>query len=228
MALYKSTYHHKIYRDFHAIEASAYRQIIRFFEEHEARIKELDFEEYFEMLTTYVGALFETGAYRNFLLMVDVLIEITIEQNILTYKGEDLYQNLLFRKAAALYNLMQYDRADYILRELIKMDPCHGDSVRLLKKCLRRKQPRFVHRARATAILLFLFSALVISLEVLLIRPFYLQYTGAFETFRNLLFLLGCGILIGSDLIHRWRVEKEVNDYSSAVRKSKSIFSDPD
>ncbi len=227
MSLFKPTYQPKVYREFQAIEPSAYRQIIRFYEDHEEDIKRLDFDEFFELLIAYVGALFETGAYRKYLLMVDAAIECTIEQNVLTYQGKDLYFSLLFRKAASLYNLMEYDRSDYILRELVKMNPDEADTVRFLKKCLRKKQPGYIHQIRAGAILFFLVSALVVSLEVLFVRPFYAAQAEAVEMVRNGLFLGGLLCLLGGDLWHRWRVEREVNDFVSSVRQHKYFHRPP-
>ena len=44
MPYYQSTYHSKLYRDFKAINPSAYRDIVRFFEEKEDNIRKLDEE----------------------------------------------------------------------------------------------------------------------------------------------------------------------------------------
>ena len=118
MPLYQSTYHSRIFRDFKEIDAANHRRIIRFYEDKEEDIQRLDFEEYFQLIVAYVNALFEVGAYQKHLLMVDVVIEMTIVHNVERYKGEDIYEKMLFRKAASLYNIMEYAKAEYILREL--------------------------------------------------------------------------------------------------------------
>ena len=46
---------------------------------------------------------------------------------------------MLFRKAASLYNIMEYGKAEYILRELIKIDPYCEDFILFLRKCLGKK-----------------------------------------------------------------------------------------
>ncbi len=89
--MYKPTYYSKIYRTFLSLDEMAFQELIHFFEENEKEIRELDFEEYFEVLAAYVTALFEVGAYREHLLMVDVVIETSIINNIVEYKGEDLF-----------------------------------------------------------------------------------------------------------------------------------------
>lgn len=221
MPYFQSTYHSKIYRDFKEIDAANYRRIIRFYEEKEDEARRLDFEEYFELLVAYVNALFEVGAYQKHLLMVDVAIEMAIAQNIEWYKGEDIFQKMLFRKAASLYNLMEYGKAEYILRELVRIDPYSEDAILFLRKCLRKKEPAFLNRAKAFSIFLFLVSAFVISIEVLLIRPFYKAQIEGVEASRNVVFLLGCTVLLGGLLLHRWRVYRRVCSFVERSRNSK-------
>ncbi len=221
MSYFQSTYHSKIYRDFKEIETTAYRQIIHFYEEKEEAIRQLDFEEYFDLLVYYVDSLFETGSYQKHLLMVDVVIENSIEHNIQFRSGEDVFQRMLFRKAASLYHMTEFNRADYILRELIKIDPYYQDAVLFLKKCLRKKEPDLVNHFRAAGIFLFLLTAFIICLEVLFVRPFYHMHADLVETSRISTLLLGCTAIVGGHLIHRWRIEREVNDFTSEIRQKK-------
>ncbi len=115
----KSTYHSQIYRDFRDIEPTEYRAITRFYEDHVDAIHQLDFEEYFELLVAYTDALFEIGVYERHLLIVDEVIETTILKNIKFFEQEDIYYRMLFRKAASLFNLLEFEKAAHILRELI-------------------------------------------------------------------------------------------------------------
>ena len=221
MPYLQSTYHSKLYRDFQEIDRTAYRQVIRFYEEKEDEIAQLEFTENFELLNCYVNSLFEIGAYRRHLLMVDLVIELSIQKNVQFFRGEDVFHNMLFKKAASLYNMLEYDQADYILRELIKIDPYDQDVILFLKKCLRKKHPGLVRSTRAASIFFFLMTAMVICLEVLFIRPFYKMHVYLIETTRTTVFGLGVAILIGGDLIHRWQVEKEVNTFVSSVKERK-------
>ena len=221
MPHFKSTYHSKIYRDFRGIGDSEYRAVIRFYEEKETDIKHLEFEEYFELLVAYTNALFEIGSYQKHLLMVDHVIESSIQQNIKTYKGEDIFYNMLFKKAASLFNNLDYNKADYILRELIKINPEDNYTAMFLKKCLRKKHPAFVRNSRAAGIFLFLLTALIICIEVLFVRPFYGMHANLIETSRLTIFFMGFAMLIGGEFYHRWLVEKEVNAYMAEIRNQK-------
>ena len=78
----QSTYHSKEYRDFRAIEPGDWRGVVRFYEKNEAAIRGLDFEEYFELLLAYTDALSEIGAWQKHLLMADVVIEISVMENL--------------------------------------------------------------------------------------------------------------------------------------------------
>lgn len=223
MSFFKPTYHSKLFRDFKGIEPNDYREIIRFFEDKENEIRRLDFEEYFELLVAYVDSLFEIGAYGKHLLMVDLVIEQAIDHNLRRPGEADLFQRMLFKKAASLYNTLELDKADYILRELVRIDPNDRLSVLFLKKCLRRQRPKLISNTRATAIFLFLLCAFVICLEVLIVRPFYSMHTGLIETSRNSIFILGVGFLIGGDLLHRWLVDREINRFVAGVRRQKQV-----
>ena len=223
MPFYQSTYHSKVFRDFREIDATNYRRIIHFYENKEDIIRGLDFDEYFEMLVAYVNSLFEVGFHQKHLLMVDVAIEEVIMQNVESPPGESLYETLLFRKAASHFQCIQYEQCHYVLLQLIRIDPFNTDAISFLKKCLRRMEPTFLERAKATAIFLFLLAALVIAIEVLLVRPFYEMHAGLVERSRNFIFGIGCLSLVGGQILHRFRVEQRVERLVQQIRRKKSL-----
>ena len=217
----KSTYHSKVYLAFIEIESNDFQQIMRYYEENEEEIRALEFDEFFELLVAYVNALFESGHYEKHLVSVDVVIENSILRNIQYFKGEDIYRKMLFKKAASLYNLHQYDKADYVLRELIKIDPFEKDSIQFLKKCLRKGKSGLIRVTRAAAIFFFLLTAAIIAFEILSVRPFHNTYTRYVEAGRIGTFIFGLLVLLGGQLVHRWRIEKEVNDFAESIKKQK-------
>lgn len=216
-----STYHSRVYRDFKAIDANAYRDIIRFYEEREGAILRLDMEEGFEIMTAYTHALFELGDYRKYLLMVDPVVETSIHHNIHEFEGKDIFRFLLFRKAAALFQEQDYDKADYILRELLRIDPNDGDAVTFLMKCQRRRYPALIRYTKAGSVFLFLTAAAVTGVEVLAVRPFFPGYTDLFEWTRIGLFVVGCLTLAGGDLIHRLLANYQVRQFLTEVKRNK-------
>lgn len=221
MAYLQPTYHSKLYRDFKSIDGASYRDIIHFFERKEEDIRQLDFEEYFELLYIYVNSLFEVGAYQKHLVMADEVIEAAICHNIQWYKNEDIFQKALFRKAASLYNSSEFGHAEYILRELIRIDPEYRDAVSFLKKCIRAGNIRSLQVFRAAGVFLFLVSAAVICAEVLLVRPFYTLHAPAVELLRNALFGAGCGSLVAGELWRRWKAHRAAEFFVEENRRQK-------
>ena len=196
MDFFNPTYYTQTYRKFKAINPTNYRAIVRFYEKEEEKILRLDFDEFFELLVAYVDALFEIGAYRKHLLLVDVVIEKTISNNITEYKKEKIFNKMLFRKAASLYNTHQYEKATYILSELIKINPADNTPALFYKKCRLKARPALLNKARATSVFLLFLTALIISIEVLFVRPFYSMHISLVMAVRNSLFILGCLTII--------------------------------
>ncbi len=217
----KPTYHSKLFSDFLEIESNDFHEIIRFYEEQELQISKLEFNEFFELLVAYVNALFETGAYQKHLQRVDTVIENSILRNIKYFKGEDIYRRMLFKKAASFYNLQEYEKADYILRELIKIDPFEKDPITFLKKCLRKNKSMLLRTTNAVSIFLLLITAVIIAIEVLAVRPFYPDYANLMEYSRTGLFISACLILIGGNIFHRVRIEKEVRTFVDFLKQQK-------
>ena len=215
----QSKYRSKIYRDFRAIEATEWRAIVRYYESCEKEIRELEFDEYFEIMDAYTNALFEVGSYQKHLLMADAVIEASVMNNIKFLNGEDVFHRTLFKKAASCFHLHDLEQCDYILREILRIDPRDAHAAMFLKKCLRQMRPALVRQSRAAAVFLFLLSALVICLEILIVRPFYPMYDQLVEASRNTIFLLGFAVLAGGDLLHRWRTNREVDGFVEGLRR---------
>jgi hypothetical protein len=191
--------HSRIYRDFVALSPGDYHRVIRFFEDQEDAIRNLDFAEYFELLITYTDALFEVGAYRQHLAVVDEAIEASINDLVMQDQGRPVFRRMLFRKAASLYHGYAFAEAEYIICELIRIEPEDEDAIRFLRRTRRRQQGHLTRHSRAAAILLFGLSALVIGIEVLLIRPFFSLQTETVEWTRNLIFLAGWLVLLAGE-----------------------------
>ena len=217
----ESYYHSRVYQEFKGIEQSEFRSIVRFFESRTDEIIHLEFNEYFELLLAYAEALFEIGTYHSFLTVADQAIAITIEQNIKYYHGEDVFFNILFKKAAAHYNLMEYGKAKHILKELVKMDSGNELTIRFLKKCSRQEKPSYLKSTRAISVFLFLLTAGIIAVELFLVRPFFASYIDLIEIVRNVIFGAGWVILIAGDLFFRTQVNNRVNKYVTLVKNKK-------
>ena len=162
------TYQKDLFQDFQQIDSTAYREIVDYYDTYKSDLANLELDEFFEVLQSYVNALFQLGKYQKHLKIVDRVVEISIMHNIKYSNDTDILSYFLFQKAAAYFHLFHLDRADHILRELIKMNPKDTLVPSFLKKCLRRKKSGLVATSRALSVFLFFASAIVISLEVLI------------------------------------------------------------
>jgi tetratricopeptide (TPR) repeat protein len=195
--------------------------MIRFYQEHEKVIFQLEDEQYFELLVCYLRALFEIGSYETFLEKVDEAIEFSMRFNFCEFEDKDVFQYLLFRKAASHYHRLEYSRAISVLEELVKIDPDEPLYRRFLRKCLRKKQPEIIQRSRAFSVFLFLSAAILICIETLFVRNFYPQLAASVEFARNLIFGSGLLALLLGDGLHRIKVYRKVDKLVRSCKKRK-------
>ncbi|GJM33155.1 MAG: hypothetical protein DHS20C18_21560 [Saprospiraceae bacterium] len=215
-------YHSKLYRDFKSIEVAAHHNIIRFFEKYEYAIRQLEHDEYYDLLKDYVTALYNSGSYRKHLMVVDTVIEASLQGQFSAYMERIIFREMLLQKAVSLLNNLQLNEADYILRELIRIDPYDHESITLLKQVLLRDKPRYIRTSRAISVFLFMLSAIIIAVELLFVRHFYQMYDGIVELSRNAIFALGAIFLVGGWIINRLQVEREVERFLHENRKEKN------
>jgi tetratricopeptide (TPR) repeat protein len=210
-----------LYRDFRAISPHSPHSRIRFFEEHETGIRQLEEVEFFELLHAYADALFRTGAYAKFKLIADELIACCLDRHILNYRGEDLFQACIFRKGLACYFLMEYEQAVHLFQELIRIDPNNKVAEKALRRTLYRIKPGPVLNARALSVLLLFSAALVTALELIFVRHFYPDWASLTEVVRIGLFLLGIGILLGSDAYQHRQAWLKAARFAREIRQKK-------
>jgi len=209
------------YEAFLAIEAAAYREKILFIEENFFMLRELHGDEYFDMMVLYGEALFETGEYGRQAKLADHIIEMSMERNIIFHRGQDIYFETLFKKAASLHNLDQIDKAVHILKELIKMNPDHESTKLFLINCLIRQKKAIVRPYRNISLVLLMTSALVIAVELLLVNTLWPNWSSIVEIIRNGLFISGVVLLIAGEMIVRYRAVEDVYSFSRQTRKKK-------
>lgn len=221
-SLYPS--HSETYEGFLAIEESAYKERIQYIEENFFMLRELDADEYFDMMVLYGEALFETGEYGRQAKLADHIIEMSIERNIVIHRKQDVYFETLFKKAASLHNLEKIDQAVHILKELIKINPDHESSKLFLINCLIRQKKSTVRPYRDISLVLLLSSALVIAFELLLVRRIWPAWEPIVEMIRNGLFICGVILLITGEVMVRYRAVEDVYSFTRNTRKKKDTI----
>ncbi len=211
----------KTYEAFLAIDAMAYKEKIQYIEENFFMLRQLDGEEYFDMMVLYGEALFEAGEYARQAKLADHIVEMSIERNIIKHRGQDVYFETLFKKAASLHNLDKIDQAVHILKELVKINPDHESTKLFLINCIIRQKKPSVRPYRNISLMMLLSSAVIIAIELILVRRLWPSWTMIIEMIRNGLFITGVILLIAGEVIMRYRAVEDVYSFSRNTRKKK-------
>ena len=208
----------QLYRELRSVDPTDYHRIIRTYEEREQEIGRLDVIEHFEITVAYVDALFETGAYREHQLMVDLIIHACIRHDIRYVPGkeEEVYEYQLFRKAASAYRIQEYATAEHVLRELIRMQPQRQVYQRFLRATVFRQRGGLLQFGRAACILSLLLMALVVTVNLLVVRHFYPAYTELLTWMSAGLFALGMLSLAGVYAATYYLSHREARDFRAA------------
>ncbi len=158
---------------------------------------ELDYYEKLELSIDYTIALFEIGKYEKYLYIVDDVIEKVIEENIRELQGVDVFEALLFRKAASHYNLGEYDSSIYILRQLVKINPKESLYKKLLSKAVKKERHKNNNGLlRPVTVLSFLLSIALKLIDIFVIDAFYNDYHTMFTIATYVIFISGVLILV--------------------------------
>ncbi len=219
MAKLSSRYTSSIYTEFKDLTGSEPRALARFYEKNQKQIQNLELLEYFDLQVLYLIAIFELGSYHKLLGYIDEPIETCIRHNIVEHDGKDVFQMLLFLKGESYFHTIQFDKAKHIFLELLHMDDANEEYKEALGKTMRKIVPNTIKNTRALSILFFIFSAVVIAVEVLAVKHFFDNYTSIFVIARNMLFALGWITLVFSELYHYYKVQ---HDVEAIIRLKKS------
>ncbi len=220
--------HSETYEAFLAIEVNAYKEKIQYIEENFFMLRELEANEYFDMMVLYGEALFESAEYARQAKLADHILEMSIERNIVMHRDQDVYFETLFKKAASLHNLDKMDQAVHILKELLKINPDHESTKLFLINCFIRQKKPTIRPYRTFSLVLLLASAVIISVELILIRRLWASWVSVVELIRNGLFITGVILLVAGEVMVRYRAVEDVYSFTRANKKRKdSIISNP-
>ena len=188
----------------------AFRDKVRFYEENKAHIGTLSYEERIDVDLDYAICLFEIGKYHKFLSMCDPLIEVVIMDNMFTYNGVNIYNDLLFKKAACLFNTGQYTKTEKVLKALVKLEPESGVMRTLYGKCKRKQERDWYESVKAVAIVLLISGVFFAFMELLVVKPFYSDYIATFRSTKILFFIIGVIALIANEAYLNYVIGKEI------------------
>ena len=208
------------YYNYWSIEKTSFRERVRYYERHLKEIHSLPVEEYIEIKSDYLFALFELGKHAKFLSQVDEMIEMVIMENVFQIDQRNVYEDLLFNKAACKFNLKQFDDAIYICKELLKINPRHLLAKKLYQKSLKEKGIDWYEINKAIAIVFLLSAISVIMVELLVVDPFYDMYSHHVSFFRKGLLVSSVGLLLFNECWVRYQCYLHVRIHSNREKRS--------
>ncbi|WP_235298629.1 hypothetical protein [Portibacter marinus] len=172
MSAINSTYHADVVLGFREIPEKNYSRQIYFIEKHRDIVENMDTDFRIDLLDKYNNALFEIGHYRKCLDHIDLLIFDVMSENFIRTE-EDLFCTLLKRKSYALFNVGEYQKAQYVASELMKIKPDIQEPNLIMTNCGYRIIKEKTRSLRAFAIMLLIFGVTITCFDLLVIQNFY-------------------------------------------------------
>lgn len=205
-----------VYQEYLELKSSDNQEKIRYFERNISEIMHLPFSISAEIQCDCVMAYFEVGAYFKYLEKVDPLIQLVISENIFEVKEKNIFEELLFRKAASLFNIVEYDKAEYVFSELLKINPDNTIYKKAYAKCSVDKLRYEGQKFRGATIFLFILTGLIIGIELLCVRPFHSSAIPAVEITRNLVFVLAICSFLFQEFRIRFLTNKSIHKHTTS------------
>ena len=203
----------KIFVQYFNLGETAYREKVRFFEENIRIFDILQFEIKIEIEIDYIFCLFELGKYERYLNKVDVLIETVIKENIFTIDQINVYNELLFKKAACLYQLSRFKESEFILKQLIKMEKENTLYLGLYVVCKRKILKENFLNIKAMAIVSFL-TVITITTSQILTFPLLENYANTLMLMKIVLFVIGVVIILFLEISFQYLLYRESGMFS--------------
>lgn len=207
------------------IDTGCYREIVHFYEDFKMDLLCLDSRPRFIMQVCYVEALFEMGKYKEVLMQVDEAIENAIIFDYSVIDGVDVYYNLIFKKAVALNHLGVFNESMRLTRQLLSIDPNEPYVRYFYKSNIIRQSHRLVVPTRVFFISGLLTTAFLMSAELLIIRPFFMDMEPITASIRNYVFLFAIIVFVTGEisrlLLNEWQCRNDFNN----IQKEKKMKS---
>ena len=162
-----------IFKVFDEIEADDHVGRIQFYEQHTEFIFALEERKQHFFSFHYIQSLFELGKYEHVLAEIDPLIEYVFLQEV-NYNGKYTFEDLLFKKAQTLFQLVKYDEAIAIGEQLIGIHSENKEFQHFLQKAYQSQLNFSSAGIRLIALILIFFSA-IFSAIIWLITGTYKQ-----------------------------------------------------
>lgn len=212
MSTSKLSYDSPAYLGYFGIDQKNYTDRISWYETNYSQILNLDEQRRTEVEIDYTLSLFQVGRYHQYIAQSETLIQHVIAENIYLFDGADIFQKLLFHKAASHYNINELEESNHILLELCKINPANRDYYSFASKVIRQKSYRQFDTLKGLALGLILLSLIIIIFEILMVRTLLLDFVEPVEWSRNALLISSFLLLAYNEL----RIKRHIRNTISS------------
>ena len=211
MSIQRNITQDPLYLDFKSISDDDYRSKVRFFEMNSKELSGIDYHLWIDTKMSYIFALFEMGAYSKLLLLIDALIEEVVIENVGIHQAEDPFEALVYRKAACLFNVGNYEESCVLLKQLTKINPKENLYKQLFRKAkLSQPKPKYL-RLRAVSLLMIILIVPVLIAELIVVKTLFPDYSSLFMWIRTILIFGGIGLFLVLEYNKLRNIEKELS-----------------
>lgn len=200
------SYESSAYTSYFSIDQSHYADRIAWYESNFKEIQQIEEAARLDIEIDYCFSLFQVGRYNQYIVQSKPLIEYVIVHNVYELKGQDVFQTLLFNKAACHYNINELDEANHILLELCKIDNQNTDYNAFAAKVIRMNSYRQFDKLKGIALGMILLALAIIIFEILMVRTLLTQYIVPIELSRNALLFGAFSLLAWNE----WNIKKHI------------------
>lgn len=168
----------RIITDFRNINPRDYQEVVRFFQRYEEYFNDLDTEFYFPSLLVFTNSLYELGEYELFLPHAERILELSIQENIQFFNGEDIFLRTLYQKSRALLGLGRPEKAAVISRQLLRLAPENRKNLSVFRDCLMATRPEWLENSLSYSIISLWVGLLLMMFNIFQFKPIW-QLIGA-------------------------------------------------
>lgn len=220
MSAINSTYHADVVLGFKEIPEKNYSRQIYFIEKNRDIVENMDSDFRIDLLEKYNNALYEIGHFRKCLEHIEPLIFDVMNENFVR-KEEDLFCTLLKRKAYALFNIGEFEKAKYISSELMKIQPMSLETNAIMTNSGYRIVKQKTKSVRAFAVMMIIFGVTITCFDLLVIQNFYPEQVVRMGWLRGLTIGSATLLILGIEVYAFLKGKKEANDLMKASMSKK-------
>ena len=205
-----------LYNQFLYMDEKAFYDKVRFFEQNESDVFNMNLNDSIWIQSVYLDAVFQIGDYRKYVDKSQKLLQRIVYYNISQFQGEDLYEEVLQKRASSFYHLRKYDDCARIAQELLKINPSRKDTKTVLLYTIRSSFEKINKIIKALFITALFGAAFVLIFYQIVIFSFFPSIAEWFlDLTANIfapIFLLLISAKVIIDLYARMKVKKWVDN----------------